>query len=104
LTKIGNQPILDSVTEDRMTTMNVSLPTSLRAFVEDLVKAEGYSSASEYVRELIRGARRSLRKRDQIEHLLLEGLASGEPAPFEEDYFDKLRQRIRRERDKRAQT
>jgi len=87
-----------------MTTMNVSLPTSLRAFVEELVKTEGYSSASEYVRELIRAARRSVQTRGQIEQLLLEGLDSGEPAPFEEDFFDKLRQRIRRERDKRTQT
>lgn len=38
---------------DKVTTMNVSLPEALRAFVEGQV-AKGYSSISEYVRELIR--------------------------------------------------
>ena len=40
--------------EDRTTSINVSLPGSLRAFVDGQVSAEGYTSASEFVRELIR--------------------------------------------------
>ena len=34
--------------------MNVSLPEALKDFVEDQVSARGYSTSSEYVRELIR--------------------------------------------------
>ena len=37
-----------------MSTMNVSLPEALKDFVEDQVSARGYSTSSEYVRELIR--------------------------------------------------
>ena len=37
-----------------MSTMNVSLPEALKDFVEDQVSVRGYSTSSEYVRELIR--------------------------------------------------
>ena len=74
-----------------MSTMNISLPEELKAFVDQQVAARAYGSASEYVRELLR------RERD-IEHLrglLLEGLESGPAKPLEPDYFDKLRARAR---------
>ena len=70
-------------------TMNISLPDELKAFVDQQVGSRGYSSSSEYVRELLR------RERD-IEHLrglLMEGLESGPVQPLEPDYFDKLRAR-----------
>ncbi len=35
-------------------TMNISLPDDLKAFVDNRVKARGYSSSSEYVRDLMR--------------------------------------------------
>ncbi len=35
-------------------TMNISMPDTLRDFVESRVKARGYTSASEYMRELVR--------------------------------------------------
>jgi antitoxin ParD1/3/4 len=74
-----------------MSTMNISLPEELKAFVDQQVAARAYGSASEYVRELLR------RERD-IEHLrglLLEGLESGPAQPLEPDYFEKLRARAR---------
>ena len=37
-----------------MTTMNISLPDEMRAFVEEQLKSGGYSTASEYIRDLIR--------------------------------------------------
>ncbi len=36
------------------TTFNISMPESMRSFVEDKVDAAGYGSVSEYIRELIR--------------------------------------------------
>ncbi|EQD73643.1 addiction module antidote protein, CopG/Arc/MetJ family, partial [mine drainage metagenome] len=35
--------------------MNISLPTPLKRFVDEQIAAGRYSSASEYVRDLIRG-------------------------------------------------
>jgi antitoxin ParD1/3/4 len=37
-----------------MTSLNVSLPTALKQYVERQVEAGGYSTPSEYVRDLVR--------------------------------------------------
>ncbi|MBF2016111.1 MAG: type II toxin-antitoxin system ParD family antitoxin [Rivularia sp. T60_A2020_040] len=60
-----------------MSTMNISLPDPMRAFIEEQVKQKGYSSASEYIRHLIRTEQENL-ERKRLETLLLEGLDSGE--------------------------
>ena len=39
-----------------MTTMNISVPDEMKAFVEAQMALEGYASASEYLRALIREA------------------------------------------------
>ena len=74
-----------------MSTMNVSLPEALKDFVEDQVSARGYSTSSEYVRELIRRDR----DRQRLRGLLLEGAASPQAVTADADYFDKLRSRVR---------
>jgi antitoxin ParD1/3/4 len=56
-----------------MTTMNVSIPDEMKAFIEAEMAAEGYASASEYVRALIRDAQRR-RAKQELEAKLLEGL------------------------------
>jgi antitoxin ParD1/3/4 len=74
-----------------MTTINISLPEDLKAFIDAQVAARGYGSASEYVRELIR------RERDlqRLQALLLEGPASGPGVPIDREWFDAWRARIR---------
>jgi len=57
------------------TTLNVSLPAELKEFVVREVARGGYGSASEYVREVLRGAV-ARRSRQELERKLLEGLAS----------------------------
>ena len=74
-----------------MSTMNVSLPEALKDFVEDQVSARGYSTSSEYVRELIRKDQ----DRQRLCGLLLEGAASPQAATADADYFDQLRDRVR---------
>ncbi len=39
-----------------MQTMNIPLPDTLKTFVEEQVSTGSYSSASEYMRELLRAA------------------------------------------------
>ena len=75
-----------------MTTMNVSLPDSLRTFAESR-SAQGYGSVSEYVRELIRADRKRAAQ-ERLEGLLLEGLESGEPVEATPSYWKKLHQRV----------
>lgn len=56
-----------------MESMNISLPEPLKQFVDRQVAQGRYSSASEYVRELIR-ADEKRKVEEQLEAKLLEGL------------------------------
>jgi len=75
-----------------MSTMNVSLPDSLKAFVEEQVAKKGYGTSSEYVRELIRKDQ----DRQHLRSLVLEGARSAPSGPADAAYFDALRDGIRR--------
>lgn len=71
--------------------MNISLPESLKNFVDEQVSGRGYGTSSEYVRALIRAdqERQSLRK------LLFAGASSPTVATIDEANFRKLRTRAR---------
>ncbi len=68
-----------------MQTMNISLPDALKQFVDTQVAGGRYSSASEYVRELIRADERR-QAQDTLEGALLRGLASPEAPLDAEDW------------------
>lgn len=76
-----------------MDTMNIALPESMKHFVQEQVTAGGYSSASEYVRELIR-ADQKRKVEDRIDALLLEGLDSGQPIPVTQEYWDEKKRKL----------
>jgi len=69
-----------------MTTLNISLPKSMKGFVEDQIKEGGYSTASEYVRELIRDAQKRATQ-ERLEQMLMEGLNSGPPIEVNDEYW-----------------
>jgi len=75
-----------------MNSMNISLPDPLKAFVEGQVKTGGYSSVSEYIRELIRRAQKECAE-ESLEKLLLEGLRSGEPITVTPEYWKKKKKK-----------
>lgn len=60
-----------------MESMNISLPDPLKKFVDGQIAQGRYSSASEYIRELIR-ADEKRKAEEQLEAKLLEGLNSPE--------------------------
>src|SRR5438105_14814045 len=72
-----------------MTTMNVSLPEELKEYVEQQTQT-GYSTPSEYVRELIREDQKR-RARERLDMLLLEGLDSGDPIPATPEFWSTLK-------------
>jgi antitoxin ParD1/3/4 len=74
-----------------MTTMNISLPEALKAFVDEQVSGRGYGTSSEYVRELIRHDQ----DRQRLRGLLLDGASSPPAGPADEAYFEGLRERVR---------
>jgi antitoxin ParD1/3/4 len=59
------------------TTMNISLPDSMKSFVEETLDKDGYGTVSEYVRDLIR-ADQKRREEARLEVLLLQRLDSKE--------------------------
>lgn len=73
-----------------MQSMNISLPDPMKEFVDGQVAKGRYSSASEYVRELIR-ADEKRKAEDQLEELLLEGL-QGEETGFTREDWQVIRQ------------
>jgi antitoxin ParD1/3/4 len=68
-----------------MTTMNISLPDDMKAFVESRMANEGYASASEYLRALIREAQKRQAKQE-LEAKLLEGLQGPSVVMDREDW------------------
>lgn len=75
-----------------MSTMNISLPETLKAFVDQQVADGGYSTSSEYVRELIRRER----DREHLRKLILEGASSPVMGVADAAYFESLRERVRK--------
>ena len=73
-----------------MTTMNVSLPDELKAFVDQQVGGSGFGSTSEFVRDLIRRER----DRQRLRNLLLDGATSPSGPIADNAYFATLRGRL----------
>lgn len=73
-----------------MSTMNISLPETLKAFVDRQVMGRGFGTSSEYVRELIRKDQ----DRQNLRQLLLDGAATSLTEPIDDPYFDVLRDRV----------
>jgi antitoxin ParD1/3/4 len=69
----------------RIQTMNISLPETLKDFVDQQIAAGRYSTASEYVRELIRNDEKQ-KAEEQLSTLLRKGLQSKETKLTREDW------------------
>ncbi len=76
-----------------METMNIALPESMKHFVQERVTEGGYSSVSEYVRDLIR-ADQKRKVEERIDALLLEGLDSGQPIAVSPEYWEAKKRRL----------
>jgi antitoxin ParD1/3/4 len=73
-----------------LASLNISLPQSLKDYVENQVTEGGYSTPSEYLRELLRQDQQR-RAEDKLNALLLEGLNSGQPIEVTPEYWEKKR-------------
>ncbi len=74
-----------------MTTVTVSLPESLKDFIEGQVATKGFGNVSEYVRSLLREAQ--ARENDaRLEALLVAGLTTGgEDIPVNREFWQDLK-------------
>jgi antitoxin ParD1/3/4 len=76
-----------------MERMNISLPENLKGFIDSRVKAGGYSSVSEYVRDLVREDQKR-QARENLEALLLEATRSGAGGEFTKADWEALRREL----------
>ena len=73
-----------------MATVTVSMPDSLKEFLEHEVETKGYGNVSEYIRGLLREAQ--ARDADaRLEALLLAGLAGGKDDAVTDSFWRELK-------------
>ena len=84
-----------------METMNISLPENLKGFVDSRVKTGGYSSVSEYVRDLVREDQKR-QTQENLEALLLEATRSGPGREFTKADWEALRRELAKRLAKRS--
>lgn len=85
-----------------MTTITISLPDSLKTFIEEQVGREGFGTVSEYLRALVRDEQKR-KAQHRLESLLLEGIQSEASALTDEDWRD-VRREVRRRHQQRKRT
>jgi antitoxin ParD1/3/4 len=73
-----------------MTTVTISLPESLKAFIDRQLATKGYGNVSEYFRSLLREAQEA-EEDARLEALLLEGLAGGGDIPLTREFWKELK-------------
>lgn len=73
-----------------MASLNISLPQSLKDYIEAQVERGGYSTPSEYVHELLRQDQ-TRRAEQRLAELLLEGLHSGDAVEVTPEYWEQKR-------------
>ena len=84
-----------------MTSMNISLPESMKAFIEEQVAAGGYGTTSEYLRALIREDQKA-KARSRLAALLQEGIDSGPATPMTAEDWEGLRRRVHEQLERNA--
>ncbi len=76
-----------------METMNIALPETMKQFVQEQAERGGYSSVSEYIRNLIRTDQKD-RARDALETEILRGLESGTATPMNREDWAEIRAKV----------
>lgn len=73
-----------------MTTMNISLPSDMKTFIDEQVADRGFMSSSEYLRDLVRREQ----DRQKFRALIQEGADSPLGRVVDDSYFEELRGKI----------
>jgi Arc/MetJ-type ribon-helix-helix transcriptional regulator len=64
------------------TTINISVPESMKLAIEEAIEAEGYGNTSEFFRDLTRSYLKA-RQEKQLEMLMLQRLSGEQPREFD---------------------
>ncbi len=72
--------------------LTVSLPEALTAYLQEQIAAGHYDTADDYIQALIQ---QDKARKEHLEHLLLEGLASGEATSMIATDWESIRAAVR---------
>jgi antitoxin ParD1/3/4 len=75
--------------------MNISLPESMREWVEQRVSNEGYGTVSEYIRALVREDQKR-KAREDLDRKLISAIESGEATPMTTEDWQVVRSTVRK--------
>ncbi|MCT7959083.1 type II toxin-antitoxin system ParD family antitoxin [Laspinema sp. D1] len=74
-----------------MTPINILLPESIQAFIEQQVAQGNYGTVNDYILHLIRQEQAKIAR---VESLLLEGLDSGESMEVTDEWWETKRSQL----------
>ena len=77
-----------------MTTLNISLPDTMKAYIDSQVIDRGYSSSEEYLRDLVR-LDQVHQAEQHLARLILDGLESGPAQLVDDNYWQQKRNALR---------
>ncbi len=75
-----------------ITTLNISLPDTMKAEIEEVIATDGYGNTSEFFRDLARNYLKDRQER-KLETLILKGLESGNATPLTKKDFERIKER-----------
>ncbi len=76
-----------------MATLNISMPDTMREWIDAQIKGGEYANASDYIRDLIR---HDQRQRDSLRLALIEGEKSGRSGRSVSDIVRDTKRRLKR--------
>ena len=74
-------------------TMHISLPSSMKSFVEGVLEKDGYSTTSEYIKTLIRRDQNE-REKEQLEIELVKAINSGELRELNDEVWNSIKMKV----------
>lgn len=77
-----------------MATMNVSLPSQMKTWIEEQVATGRYGNSSDYVRDLVRRDQERAAKLAEFDRLVQEGINSGISSFSPEEIFAEAKRRV----------
>ena len=75
-----------------MATLNISIPDNMREWIDHQAEGGKYTSASDYLRDLVRTDQRA---KEELDNMLLEGLASGTGIEPDSTYWKKKKENLK---------
>lgn len=83
-----------------MTHLTVSLPEALTTYLQEQLASGQYNTADDYIQALIQ---QDKARKDHLEPLILEGLASGDATPMTTTDWKSIRAAVRQNQSDRPQ-